>query len=217
MLNMNYLLHLAKDKKLRKLIEGVEPLSVRRSKDILFYLIASIMSQQLSAKAASTIHQRFLNLYGGRIPLPEEILSTPIETLRGVGLSNAKATYVHNVARFAIEEGFDHSRLHKMDDEEVIGYITRIKGVGRWTAEMLLMFSLGRKDVFSIDDIGIQNAMIHLYKLDRTDKKAFREELLRISQKWSPYRTFACLHLWHWKDNSPTPKKTGPKKPTPKK
>lgn len=207
---MDYRVHLTKDKKLKKLIDKQETFSVRRQKNVLHYLVASIMSQQLSAKAASTIHRRFLDLYGGHIPLPEEILSTPVETLRGVGLSNAKAMYVHNVARFAIEQGFDHRRLHKMDNEEVIAYITQIKGVGRWTAEMLLMFSLGREDVFSPDDIGIQNAMIRLYKLDKTNKKAFREALLRISEKWSPYRTYACLHLWHWKDNSP--KKSTPRK-----
>jgi DNA-3-methyladenine glycosylase II len=200
---MNYLLHLAKDKKLRKLIEGVEPLSVRRSKDILFYLIASIMSQQLSTKVADTIRNRFLALYDGRIPLPDEVLATAPETLRSIGLSNAKVSYVQNVARFALEHGLDDEVLHKMDNEAVIAYLTQIKGVGRWTVEMLLMFGLGREDIFAIDDWGIQNAMIHIYKLDRTDKKAFREALLRISQKWSPYRTYACMHLWRWKDNSP--------------
>ena len=150
---------------------------------------------------ATTILTRYLNIYEGRVPLPEEILATPFGTLRGIGLSNAKVNYVHNVARFAMEEGIDFPRLHKMDDEAVISYVTRIKGVGRWTAEMLLMFSLGRPDVFAVDDLGIQTAMIRLYKLDNTDKKAFRAELLRISQKWSPYRTYACMHLWQWKDN----------------
>jgi DNA-3-methyladenine glycosylase II len=197
---VDYRTHLGKDKKLKKLIDQQEAYKLRRRKDVHHYLIASIMSQQLSAKVANTIHQRYLNIFGGRIPLPEEILATPFETLRGIGLSNAKVSYVHNVARFAVEQGIDHRRLHKMDNEEVITYITQIKGVGRWTAEMLLMFSLGREDVFAVDDLGIQNAMIRLYKLDRTDKKAFREELLRISQKWSPYRTYACVHLWHWKD-----------------
>jgi DNA-3-methyladenine glycosylase II len=200
---MEYLLHLAKDKKLKPLIDGREPLSVHRRKDILFYLCASIMSQQLSTKVAETIKNRFLALYDGRIPLPEEILATPFETLRSIGLSNAKANYVQNVARFALEFGLDHKVLYKMENEAVITYLTRIKGVGRWTVEMLLMFGLGREDIFAIDDWGIQNAMIHIYKLDRTDKKAFREELLRISKKWSPYRTYACMHLWRWKDNSP--------------
>ena len=215
---MGYLLHLAKDKKLKKLIEGVEPLSVRRSKDILFYLIASIMSQQLSTKVADTIKNRFLALYDGRIPLPDEVLATPPETLRSIGLSNAKVSYVLNVARFALEHGLDDEVLHKMDNEDVIAYLTQIKGVGRWTVEMLLMFGLGREDIFAIDDWGVQNAMIHIYKLDRTDKKAFREALLRISQKWSPYRTYACMHLWRWKDNSPvvTPATKKPSAPAKK-
>jgi len=209
---MDYRSHLEKDKKLKKLLAGHEDFRLSRQKDIVYYLVASIMSQQLSSKAAATIRQRFLDLYKGRVPLPEEIIATPVEVMRSVGLSNAKASYVHNVAHFAIEQGFDHRKLRKMDDEEAIGYFTQIKGVGRWTAEMLLMFALGREDVFSPDDIGIQNAMIHLYKLDSTDKKAFRSDLIRISQTWSPYRTYACLHLWHWKDNSPTPKKSAGKK-----
>jgi DNA-3-methyladenine glycosylase II len=78
--------------------------------------------------------------------------------------------------------------------------------VGRWTVEMILMFALGREDVFAVDDLGIQNAMINIYKLDSTDKKQLRVDMLRISQKWSPYRTYACLHLWRWKDNSPAKK-----------
>jgi len=200
---MEYLLHLAKDKQLKKLIEGHQPLTVERRKDVLFYLIASIMSQQLSTRVADSIKNKFLALYDGRIPLPQEILDTPTETLRSIGLSNAKVSYVCNVARFALEKGLDSDVLHEMDNEEVIGYLTAIKGVGRWTAEMLLMFALGREDVFAIDDWGVQNAMLNIYQLDRTDKKAFREALLTISQKWSPYRTYACMHLWRWKDNSP--------------
>ena len=161
------------------------------------------MSQQLSTKVADVIHKRFLALYDIAVPTPEQIIETPFDKLRAIGLSNAKTSYVHNVARFAIEEGMDHKKLHKMSNEEVIEYLTKIKGVGRWTVEMLLMFTLGREDVFAVDDLGIQNAMIKLYKLDNSNKKQFREDLLRISKKWSPYRTYACLHLWHWKDNSP--------------
>ena len=134
---------------------------------------------------------------------PQQIIDTPHEQLRSIGLSNAKANYVKNVAQFELEQGMDHKKLNKMDNEEIIAYLTQIKGVGRWTVEMLLMFALGREDIFAIDDWGVQNAMIHLYKLDREDKKKFREDLLRISKKWSPYRTYACLHLWRWKDNPP--------------
>ena len=200
---MEYLSHLSKDKRLKRLVEAQQPLSLDKRKDVPFYLILSIMSQQLSTKVADTLRKRFLALYDGRIPTPDEVIGTPFETLRSIGLSNAKTGYVHNVARFAVEQGMDHRKLSKMDNEEIIAYLTQIKGVGRWTTEMLLMFCLGREDVFAIDDWGIQNAMIRLYKLDRTDKKAFREKLMRISGKWSPYRTYACMHLWRWKDDSP--------------
>jgi len=204
---MEYLVHLSKDKKLKKLIDEhigqQEPFCLKKRKDIALYLCGSIMSQQLSTKVAATIYQRFLKIYGSRSPRPEDILATPSEVLRSIGLSNAKVSYIQNVARFSIEQGMDHGTLNKMGNEQVIAYLTQIKGVGRWTAEMLLMFSLGREDVFAVDDGGIQNAMIRLYKLDRADKKSFRERLLGISQKWSPYRTYACLHLWSWKDNSP--------------
>ena len=200
----HYTAHLSKDKKLKRLIDKQEPFKLKKKKNIYIYLCASIMSQQLSTKVASVIHHRFLNLYGGIEPRPEQILETPLETFRSIGLSNAKSAYIQNVARFAIEYGLDLKKLNKLNNEEVIEYLTKIKGVGRWTAEMLLMFALGREDIFAIDDWGIQNAIIKLYKLDRTDKKKFKEDLLRISEKWSPFRTYACLHLWHWKDNAPT-------------
>lgn len=205
---MEYVAHLSKDKKLKKLIDHGKTHTLIKRKNICTYLCASIMSQQLSTKVASVIHQRFLALYGGKEPLPQQILDTSFELLRGIGLSNAKVNYVKNVALFEIERGMDHKKLNRMTNNEVIEYLTVIKGVGRWTVEMLLMFALGREDVFAVDDLGIQNAMIKLYKLDNGDKKKLKEELLRISQKWSPYRTYACLHLWHWKDNTPiTPKK----------
>jgi DNA-3-methyladenine glycosylase II len=205
---MHYVEHLSKDKALKKLINGSEAYSLKKRKNICNYLCASIMSQQLSTKVATVIHNRFLALYAGKEPTPHQILDTPFETLRGIGLSNAKTGYVKNVAQFEIEFGMDHKKLHRMENEEVITYLTQIKGVGRWTVEMLLMFALGREDVFAIDDLGIQNAMIKLYKLKIDNKKKFREQLLQISAKWSPYRTYACRHLWNWKDNVPNAEKS---------
>jgi DNA-3-methyladenine glycosylase II len=196
-------LHLSKDRRLKKLIENNGVFTLTKRKNICIYLCASIMSQQLSTKVADVIYQRFLNLYGTKEPTPEQILNTAPETLRAIGLSNAKVSYVHNVARFALEQGMDHRKLSKMDDEEVIVYLSQIKGVGRWTVEMLLMFALGRENVFALDDLGIQNAMITLYKLDRTDKKQFREDMLRVAKKWIPYRSYACMYLWRYKDNPP--------------
>lgn len=161
------------------------------------------MSQQLSTRVAQVLYRRFLEIYGGNEPTPEQIVATPFETLRAIGMSNAKTQYVLNVAQFAIDHKLDDKKLKKMSDEEIIELLTHIKGVGRWTVEMLLMFTLGREDLFSIDDYGIQTAMKKLYRLDDTDKKEFKEKMLKISKKWSPYRTYACLHLWHWKDNAP--------------
>lgn len=198
---MEYIAHLSKDKKLKKLVEAAEPHQLKKRKNICTYLCASIMSQQLSTKVADVIYKRFIALYGGKEPRPQQILDTPFEQLRGIGLSNAKVSYVKNVAQFEIEKGMDPKKLRKMDNEEVIAYLTEIKGVGRWTVEMLLMFALGREDVFAVDDLGIQNAMIKLYKLDKSDKKQLREKMLKVSAKWSPYRTYACVHLWRWKDN----------------
>ena len=199
---MDHVVHLVRDKKLKKIIQMQQPVKLTRRKKIHLYLCGSIMSQQLSTKVATVIHKRFMNLFEGD-PGPEEILAIPLETLRSIGLSHAKTRYVHNVARFSLEKGIRFNELSKMANEEVIAYITQIKGVGRWTAEMLLMFALGREDIFSIDDLGIQNAMRKIYKLDGLEKKEFREALQQISLKWSPYRTYACMYLWRWKDNSP--------------
>ena len=164
-------------------------------------LIASIMSQQLSTKVAKVIYNRFIELYGGEEPQPQQVLDTPFEILRGIGLSNAKVNYVQNVARFCIENSITDSKLKKLSNEEIIALLTQIKGVGQWTVEMLLMFSLGREDVFAVDDLGIQQAIVKAYKLNIENKKEIKEKMLQISSKWSPYRTYACLHLWHWKDN----------------
>jgi DNA-3-methyladenine glycosylase II len=155
---MSYTLHLSKDKKLSKLIAQQETFTLKSHKNICLRLCASIMSQQLSTKVAKVIYHRFLELYGENEPTPQQIVVTPLETLRGIGLSNAKAQYVLNVAQFAIDHNLDDKRLKKMSNEDIIELLTQIKGVGRWTVEMLLMFTLGREDVFAVDDYGIQVA-----------------------------------------------------------
>ena len=200
---MEYIAHFSKDKKLAKLVAQHEPFTLLSHKNICLRLCASIMSQQLSTKVAKVIYHRFLELFGGNEPTPQQIVTTPLEVLRGIGLSNAKAQYVLNVAQFAIDNNLDDKRLKKMSNEEIIELLTQIKGVGRWTVEMLLMFTLGREDVFAVDDYGIQVAMKKIYKLDDSNKKEMRERMLKLSQKWSPYRTYACLHLWQYKDNVP--------------
>jgi DNA-3-methyladenine glycosylase II len=204
---MEYIAHLSKDKKMAKLVNGSEPFQLKFHKNICLRLCASIMSQQLSTKVAKVIYHRFLDLYGGKEPTPEQVFSTPFEKLRAIGLSNAKTQYVLNVAQFAIDHKITDQKLKKMSNEEIIDLLIQIKGVGRWTVEMLLMFTLGREDLFSADDYGIQTAMKKVYKLEDGNKKEFKEKMLKISQKWAPYRTYACLHLWYWKDNPPILKK----------
>jgi len=199
---MHYIKHLSKDEKLKKLIKDHGTFTLNKQKNLWLYLCFSIMSQQLSTKVARVIKQRFLDLYDSE-PTPQEVVDTPFEKLRGIGLSNAKVNYVQNVARFELEKGMDHKKLAKKSNEEVIEYLTEIKGVGRWTVEMLLMFALGREDLFAIDDLGLQQAVIGLYDLKHRKKKIMNARILKISEQWSPYRTYACLYLWRWKDNPP--------------
>ena len=199
---MKYAEHLSKDQQLKKLIEQHGTLQLKRQKNLYLYLCYSIMSQQLSTKVASVIRKRFIDLYGGE-PTAGQIVETPFEKLRAIGLSNAKVSYVQNVARFEMEKGMGHQKLSRMSNEEVIEYLTQIKGVGRWTTEMLLMFALCREDVFALDDLGLQQAVIKLYDLKHRKKKIMLNRILKISEQWSPYRTYASMYLWRWKDNPP--------------
>lgn len=196
---MEYIKHLKKDPKLATILKG-NKYELKLHKNIPLRLMASIMSQQLSTKVAKVIFHRFLELYNGKEPKSQQVLDTPFEKLRAIGLSNAKVSYVQNVARFCIEHKITDKKLLQMDDESVIELLTSIKGVGKWTVEMLLMFTLGREDVFAVDDLGIQQAMCKLYKISAADKKKMKTKMLKISSAWSPYRTYACLHLWNWKD-----------------
>lgn len=197
---MEYVVHLEKDRKLSKIVvESLPELTLH--KNIPIRLMASIISQQLSTIVAKVIFKRFLELYGGKEPTPSKVLATDPTVLRAIGLSNNKVGYLLNVASFCIEHKITDKKLLQLSNEEIIDLLTQIKGVGKWTVEMLLMFTLGREDVFAVDDLGIQQAMIRLYKLDNTDKKALKEKMLQLSAMWSPYRTYACLHLWQWKDD----------------
>jgi DNA-3-methyladenine glycosylase II len=196
-----HLIHLSKDKKLKKILATQQPFLLEKKKKVYLSLCGSILSQQLSTKVARVIYKRFLELFGKKQPTLQQILDVPPEKLRSIGLSNAKAAYVHNVCRFFLEHNITDGRLDKMSNEEVMELLTQIKGVGKWTVEMILMFTLGREDVFAIDDLGLQQSIIKLYKLDPTgDKKLMKEKMLSISEKWSPYRTYACRYLWGWKD-----------------
>ncbi len=195
-----YVNHLEKDRKLKNLISVHGHFELKKEKDICNYLCASIMSQQLSTKVATVIYGRYIELFGGKKPSPEQIIDMKPEKLRALGLSNAKVSYVRNVAEFSVTRGMSHHELDAMTDEEVIKYLTEIKGVGRWTVEMLLMFALQREDILPVDDLGIQQAITGLYKLKHETKKELITSMQRIAKKWAPYRTYASMYLWRWKD-----------------
>lgn len=198
--SMNHRAHLQKDKKLAPVIEQLPPVTIEKRNKIYLRLCSSILSQQLSVQVARTLYARFLNLYGNKEPGLSQILETPPEVLRSLGFSEAKSRYVQNVCHFFTEKKLTDKLLHSMGDEDIIALLTQIKGVGRWTAEMILMFSLGREDVFAVDDLGIRNAMIKIYGIREQDKTRLNKKLLRISENWSPYRTYACRYLWMSKD-----------------
>lgn len=187
-----------RDKKLAVVMAELPFPSFKRKQDVYSALLYSIVSQQLSIKAAGTIHQRFLGLFPQQYPAPELLLKCPPAKLRNAGLSQQKSSYMKNVARFALQQGMGYEQLKKQSDQEVIDYLTQIKGVGKWTVEMLLMFSLNRKDVFPVDDLGIQNAMKELYRLDLSGK-ALQQRMVAIAERWRPYRTVACKYLWKWR------------------
>lgn len=184
--------HLSKDKVLKKLIKEHDVPYWKRKGELFEDLVDSIISQQLSGKAAATIFQRFKDLYGKKFPTPKQILETPDEKLRGVGLSGAKTVYVKALAQAVEDKSLDLRKIPDMDNETIIMELTKIKGIGRWTSEMILMFSLGRPDVFSSGDLALCKAVYNLYSIDPRDKK----KIETLALTWSPYRSLASRYLW---------------------
>lgn len=195
------LIHLKQHKQFRGLVETTTLPDFAPSRKVYFDLLESIVSQQLSVKVATVIFNRFCALFPDNYPNPEILAAFSIEQLRNVGLSNQKASYLQNVALFSLQNDLENHNWDTMSDEEIIMFLTQIKGVGKWTAQMILMFTIGRPDVFPVDDLGIQQAMIKLFSLDENDKK-IKQKMIELSMPWKPYRTIACRYLWRWKDNA---------------
>lgn len=172
-----------------------------RGDNVFMSLISSILGQQLSVQVARVMRQRFLDNFGGKAPSVKKVQDTKVEDIKALGLSGSKSQYIKNVADFFAENKITMKKLEKMSDEEIIELLTQIKGVGRWTVEMILIFTLGREDVFAVDDLGIQNAMKHYFKWKDLDKKELLLKMQKQSLNWSPYRSFACLHLWKYIGN----------------
>ena len=191
--------HLSRDPRLAAVIPLITLPDIETHNDIYGDLLGSIVSQQLSVKAAATIEGRFLDLFPDRNPLPALVVAMSPETLRGVGLSGQKASYIRNIATYWIERHEDMKDWMAMSDDDIIAELTQIKGVGKWTVQMILMFRLNRLDVFPIDDLGIRQGMIKLYGVEETGKELIKR-LHEIAEPWRPYRTVACRHIWKWKD-----------------
>ncbi|HEX2092221.1 MAG TPA: DNA-3-methyladenine glycosylase [Longimicrobiaceae bacterium] len=182
------------DPVLREVIDRVGPLELALEPDLWWSLVDAIVAQQLSAKAAATILGRVEALAPeGRRPTPEEILATSDEQLRACGLSRAKTLAVKDLAARWLDGSLRPAEIPTLSDEEVVGVLTRVRGIGRWTAEMILIFTLNRPDVFPVDDLGIRNAAQRWYGLP---ERPGREELLRIGEPWRPFRTLASRYLW---------------------
>jgi len=187
----------ARDPRLAGILSG-PPFQAFRNADLYTDLLESIVAQQLSGHAATTIFNRFLDLFPRRQPTPRRLLALSPARLRAAGLSRQKAGYLRNVATFTLRHDLRRAALRRLDDEALIELLTQIKGVGRWTVEMLLMFSLNRPDVFPVDDLGIQNAMRRLYGL-RGRGPRLRRRMAAIAEAWRPHRTLACKYLWRWR------------------
>ncbi len=153
----------------------------------------AIVYQQLSGKAAATIHGRFLALYGGREPTAAELLATPEEMLRSVGLSRQKLSYMHDLAAHVQRGDLPVDALHELDDSALTESLVRVKGIGRWTAQMFMMFRLGRPNVLPDLDLGIQKGIQRAYGLREMPKP---KDVLRIGERWSPYASVASWYMW---------------------
>lgn len=173
-----------------------------RPDDAYGSLVRTIVGQQLSTKAARSIYDRLTALFDGRAPSPRELISTDEERLRACGLSRPKVRYLRDLADRVISGGLDLGRLHHLPDDEVVDRIVAVKGLGRWSADMFLMFHLGREDVLPVGDLGVRRAVERAYGLPEIPDAATLEGLAR---PWSPHRTLASFYLWESlaPDNAP--------------
>ena len=195
MTNPNPLQLLSKqDLLLGELIKSIGNYSIQIHNNLFESLLKSIVYQQLAGNAANAIYSRFLSLYRDSLPTPEQIISTSDTVLRfTAGLSFKKIEYIKNLSTKIISGELNIQILPAMQDEEVINELVKVKGIGRWTAEMFLIFSLQREDVFPLDDLGVKKAIQKLYNLSNLPT---REYMIEVSCRWKPYRSIATWYLW---------------------
>lgn len=196
------LTHLKKvDPALGKLIKATGPYKLKANPEGSHFdhVVRAIVYQQLSGKAAGTIHGRVIAHFGGKNPSPKQLLKTPNETLRKLGLSHQKISYLKDLSENILQGKLPIDTLHELEDEVIIEKLTEVKGIGRWTAQMFLMFKLGRLNVLPTVDLGINKAIMELYNLKSMPKP---KEVLEIGSKWAPFSTVACWYLWRSQDKS---------------
>lgn len=193
--------HLRANARFGAVIEAVGEPRLQFERDAWRSLSSAIIGQQISVHAARAIRGRFAALDAGRdFPLPSQVLGADDEALRACGLSRGKVLSLRDLAAHFEDGRLDDARLRDMEDEEAIAALIPVRGIGRWTAEMFLMFSLARPDVWAVDDLGLRVAVARLYELDeRPDAKKMREMALG----WQPWRSLASWYLWRWLDNAP--------------
>jgi DNA-3-methyladenine glycosylase II len=169
----------------------------KRPSEPFHSLIRSIIFQQLSGKAAGTIHDRFLHIFGDRYPTSQELLKVKDAQFKKAGISGQKMSYLRDLARRFIDGTIDPSNFKKMTDDEIREHLLVVKGIGRWTADMFLMFTLYRPDILPTGDLAIQKGFMKMFKLKSMPDSNTME---RLSQSWSPHRTVACWYLWELQD-----------------
>lgn len=190
--------HLRRDRRLRPVIDRVGPPRLRRRPSYFAALGSAIIYQQLSGKAAATIQRRLVDQFPGRpFPTPEQLLSLDPEAMRAVGLSRQKSSYLRDLAEKYGDGTLTPRRWRRMSDREVIDDLVQVKGIGVWTAQMFLMFTLHRPDVLAVGDLGLQKGFEQLFGLDGPPDA---ETMERLAERWRPYRTIACWYLWRVAD-----------------
>ena len=191
-----------RDARLARAISEVSISEPQSSGDVYYDLLESIVSQQLSTKVADVIFRRFLKLFPGEYPHPNQLMAMDLDTLRSAGLSKGKSQYMQNVADFWVREELETKKWEDFGDDELVQYLSQIKGVGRWTVEMILIFTLQRPDIFPTDDLGVQQGMMLLYGLEKD--KNLKKKMTEIAEAWRPYRSTASRVIWRWKGQQKT-------------
>lgn len=188
----DYIKILQKDRIMKKIIQNVGPCTIRKIPNPFEALIDGIITQQISDSAGQAIALRFRQFFNDKFPTPQMILEYNEIELKSVGLSRMKSQYILDISQKVISGELNFKKFTKLEDEEIISELIKIRGIGRWTAEMYLIFGLGRKDIFPLGDLGLINGIKKIYSLNNPDIS----DIKNISNKWKPYRTFGTWYIW---------------------